>query len=197
MVLNNNNKKSMKNALLLFLSFISYFMLLSRENLNRLDQESKLERIKFYVEDQKEYAPYYKSPGTVSIPESCINDVNDNDEAVSASISEIMRRKTSFSENQGFPEKKADIRGLLVESNPNEHPKETHTKNRPRRENDEQEKEPFASNSVRKRKRMKLGSTSELETPANSKLLPQSKSNGFHLLQVSYMSTVIKPRTKL
>jgi hypothetical protein len=158
-------------------------MLLSRANLDRLEEEPKLDRIKLYVQDQKDRLPYYKSPGSVSVPESCINDGSDNDEALSASISEIERRKyrSSMHHNSRIEFSPLEI---AVESKLNNNQNVKRTRNSHRREKDEQEKDSCASQLVRKRKRMKPDTTSEVRTASSSKLLPQSKSKGFHLLQV-------------
>lgn len=158
-------------------------MLLSRANLDRLEEEPKLDRIKHYVQDQKDQIPYYRSPGTVSIPESYINDGSDTDETLSASISEIIRRRyhrMSSSIHQGSRNEVSSYERAIS----NDHQNECHQRKGHCREKDEQENDSHASQLVHKRKRMKPGKVTKAPDVASSKLLLQSKSNGFHLLQV-------------
>lgn len=108
-------------------------MLLSKSTLDKLqekEKETKIDRVKLYVTNQKEYIDHYTSPNRLSSStSSCYND--DNEDAFTSSISEILLRKKQEQDNN---QKKKSI----IEIDP-------------------------------------------------IKPLPKSKSNGFHLLEVTIL----------
>ncbi|KAI9486856.1 MAG: hypothetical protein EXX96DRAFT_57013 [Benjaminiella poitrasii] len=63
------------------------------EELLNCNEEQKFDRIKEYVEEQKQYAQFYELEDCKSIPESCINDHDEINSNISASISELLKRK--------------------------------------------------------------------------------------------------------
>lgn len=121
-------------------------MLLSKNSLDKLQEdesETKLDRVRLYVSNQKQYIENYTSPSTISsVPSSCADD-EDNDaisRAFTASISEILRRKYAAQEqNEKIVEKKKKKKSVI-----------------------------------------------EIDPSKQPVSLPKTKSNGFHLLEVSF-----------
>ncbi|RCH78989.1 hypothetical protein CU098_007443, partial [Rhizopus stolonifer] len=136
-------------------------MLLSKSNLETLrqeqengPQESKLDRIIAYINDQSEQFPYNGLPNSqtnVSIPESCKSD-DKYSYAISASISDIIRRKCAQPTVDSPVSQMKEMKKRLYTQSSSNHG----------------------------HKRVKQSSKEE---HAGATTLPISKSNGFHLLQ--------------